>query len=54
MAYTLMSAERKRAEEKLEQYAADLEVAKLIQEEHTGELARLVEELAGSVIFSTS
>jgi PAS domain S-box-containing protein len=38
--------ERKRAEEKLEQYAADLEVAKLIQEEHTGELARLVEDLA--------
>jgi PAS domain S-box-containing protein len=38
-------SERRRAEEKLQQYAADLEVAKTVQEEHSGELARLVEEL---------
>jgi PAS domain S-box-containing protein len=38
--------ERKRAEEKLKHYAADLEAAKLVQEKHTRELALLVEELA--------
>ena len=32
--------ERRRAEEKLHQYAADLEAAKIDQEEHAGELAR--------------
>jgi PAS domain S-box-containing protein len=38
--------ERKRAEEKLKRYATELEAAKLVQEKHTGELARLVDELA--------
>ena len=38
--------ERKQAEEKLRRYAADLEAAKIVQEEHTKELALLVEELA--------
>ena len=38
--------ERKRAEEKLKRYAADLEAAKIVQEKHTVELALLVEELA--------
>jgi PAS domain S-box-containing protein len=38
--------ERKRAEEKLKSYAAELEAAKAIQEKHTQELALLVGELA--------
>jgi PAS domain S-box-containing protein len=38
--------ERKRAEAELVRYAEDLEVSKAAQEEHTKELARLVEELA--------
>ena len=38
--------ERKRVEEKLKRYAADLEAAKIVQEKHTEELALLVEELA--------
>ncbi|HMD83226.1 MAG TPA: response regulator [Terriglobia bacterium] len=38
--------ERGRAEEKLKRYTADLEAAKIVQEKHTEELARLVEELA--------
>ena len=38
--------ERRRAEEKLKRYAADLEAARIAQEEHTDELAKLVEELA--------
>ena len=37
--------EQNRAEERRTKYFADLEVAKLIQEEHASELARLVEEL---------
>ena len=38
--------ERKRSEEKLKRYAADLEAAKIVQEKHAEELALLVEELA--------
>jgi PAS domain S-box-containing protein len=38
--------ERKRAEDKLKRYAAELEAAKTLQEKHTGELALLVDELA--------
>jgi len=38
--------ERKRAEEKLKRYTAELEAAKIVQEKHTEELALLVEELA--------
>jgi PAS domain S-box-containing protein len=37
--------ERKRAEEKLKRYAADMEAAKISQEKHSEELALLVEEL---------
>jgi len=39
-------SERKRAEEKLKRYAADLEAIKTVQEKHNEELALLVEELA--------
>ena len=38
--------ERKRAEEKLRRYAADLEAVRSVQEKHNAELALLVEELA--------
>jgi PAS domain S-box-containing protein len=38
--------ERKRAEEKLKRYTADLEVARIVQEKHAKDLARLLEELA--------
>ncbi len=38
--------ERKRAEEKLKRYAADLETARAAQDRHSLELAQLVEELA--------